>query len=301
MKRKVLILFSYSAIYQLETLDAFYRHLLGRYYTEAYAEEGREKFEEVGFPDPLTEVTERIAEALEGQLSTEDEQWRVVIGCKHTEPFIEDVARRASQEADELFTLPLTPLYSKTGVKWYEQKVERIANEYAIPVRHIGPFGEDEAFIQLLQNRLRRTLHWLSKEKKEAHILFTSHSMPGIRKANVEFIRSYETLVQRIMRPFFQSCSITYRSGRPAPEKWLGPDVKEVCTQLLEERPRPIVAFELMSIIENVEAREEVGRDIQTITKRYDAPFVQVPYLNDSFEFVQCLLRYIKNAIHQKE
>src|SRR6476661_5535279 len=87
---------AYGTPASADDLTAYYTHIRrGRPPSEEQLAELRARYDAIGGMSPLRRVTEsqadRIAEAL-------GDGWRVELGFKHTEPFIEDAVRTLQDE-----------------------------------------------------------------------------------------------------------------------------------------------------------------------------------------------------------
>ncbi|WP_060209951.1 ferrochelatase [Sporosarcina koreensis] len=287
------ILFSYGHLTSIDDLEPFYKHLLRKHYSEASLERGKELFKSLGTPDSLTSITKRIGRALSKQLSDQTgEQWMFYIGAKHSPPFVEDAVQQCAMEGvTRILTVPLTPLASITGTKVYEREVEKAAEGTGIDVLHLGAYGGKQLFVDVLVTRLYDAIEWLPQEVKgQTTVVFTAHSMPGVDRVHSEFIEQYKTLASSLCNAAgVEDYRIAYRSGGPSPQKWLGPDVLEVIADEADEGRKAIVACELLSIIANAEVIQEIGREAKQFAHSRQMDFVQTDYLNDGFDFVECL------------
>lgn len=289
----IVLLFSYGHLEKIEDLKPFYKHLLRKHYSEEALERGEKHFESIGKADPLTTVTHRIGSALCKELTThEGEEWHYRIGTKHSEPFVEDVIQECLDlNVKRILTVPLTPLSSITGTESYQRKVMEITKENSeVSVYHVNPYHAADSFVDVMAVRLGQALKWLPAEvTKDTEVIFTAHSMPGIERVHQDFINQYEQLAHRLMATNGIPYKITYRSGHPLPQKWLGPDVLDILEESAANGTKAVVLCELLSIIENAEVIQEIGRDALQLAHEANMKFVQTEYLNDSYDFVSML------------
>lgn len=299
-----LIIFSYGNIQSLDDIDIFYNSLSHGHGTEEMFDRGYKLFRSIGTCDPLASTTKRIGRMLVSQLENQTQsKWKYYIGNKHTFPSIENAVQQAVQDgAREIFTLSLTPLYSKTGSRVYERVVAKALRHHEkehLPLKHIRPYYNNESFINLLAERLQDAINWLPNEiSDDAEIIFTSHSMPGNEKTQYDFIRQYEYLAKKIMEKVaINTYRLAYRSESPGPQSWLGPDILDVVQEVAKDGKKGVIVCEVLSIIANAEVIQEVSRDAQHLAHKLGMEFVQTEYLNDSADFVEVLTRHIMNEI----
>lgn len=290
----IVLLFSYGHLESIEDLEPFYKHLLRKHYSDEALERGQELFASLGTADPLTTITNRIGDALCKELTAhEGEEWSYRIGTKHSEPFVEGVVEECIEiGVKRILTVPLTPLSSLLGTEAYQRKVTDIVKNHAsISVYHLDPYYAEDAFIDVMSVRLQQALRWLPENViKDTEVIFTAHSMPGIERVHQDFIAQYEALAASLMAstngfPY----KITYRSGHPLPQRWLGPDILDVIKGCAASGTKAVVVCELLSIVENAEVIQEIGRDALQLAHQQGMKFVQTEYLNDSYDFVRLL------------
>lgn len=186
-------------------------------------------------------------------------------------------------------TIPLTPLYSTSGTRQYERQVEKaLGNGTNISVKHISFYYNNEAYIEVVANRLISAIQWMPKEiRNDAEVIFVVQSMPGLPTAHKVFISQYEYLSKQLMdKVSFGNYQLTYRSGGPSPQRWLGPDRLDSITEAATKGRKAIIACELLSIIAYTEAIQEVERDAQERAFSLGLEFVHMEYLNDSDDFI---------------
>jgi len=303
MKKQAVILFNYSHIESLDDVTLFYQDLFHGHIPEGYLEQGKAQFESFGFVDPHSAVSKRIANVLTEQLEeATNDQWKVAIGTKHSSPSVAEAVKDCLEwGAETVYTLPLSPLYSTTGTKYYENEVKRaLESNDLVNCISLAPYGGEPRFIQILSNRMDELANWFNDISKEDSLLvFTAHSMPGNEKANRRFIEDYEQLARTLARDTgYPHFALTYRSGRPAPEKWLGPDTMEYLnTCLTTQKYEAYIFVELLSIIENIEVVQEIGKQAKESIQDANKKFVQMNYLNDSADFCDFLKDYILNHL----
>ena len=288
---KGLILFSYNMLEKRSHLPYFYEHLFHGRVPQGYVENKMSTYERFGVTDPLTHYTLSIVRALT------TETLRVYHGCKHSTPFVEDaVAQAVADGCEQVYTLALSPFISKTGTISYEQKVQKYLRQHAphIEMISLNGYSIQQAFITLLVTRLEEAMHYI--DHPTPTIIFTSHSLPGTEQSNSDFIRQYEALAAEVMHKlqYAYRYRLAYRSVGPASQKWLRPDIYSVIDEEYARGTEAIVVCELLSIVENMEVIEEIGQQANERAHMLGMEFIQMRYLNDSYEFVSFLKQLIK-------
>lgn len=299
----VLVLFSYGSLTSVDGVAGFYDKLYHGTANEGHIAAGIKHYESTGMADPLGANTARIGEALVKRLTAErGGDWRLFIANKNTSPTIETVATECIQlNPKRIVTFGLTPFDTLTGIVAYGRTFEkqiRAKNE-TVELIHAGTFSEKEDFIEAICNRVEVAHGWLPENvRSEAEIVFTMHSMPGVAKAHEKMIGQYEALAKRIAENVnISNYHLAYRSGQPAPQRWLGPDVLDVVTTLSERNVKAIIFVEVLSVVENLEVIGEITREAIEKARGLGMQSVQSEYLNDSADFVDALTAHILEEI----
>ncbi|MUV06902.1 hypothetical protein GOP80_06905 [Planococcaceae bacterium Storch 2/2-2] len=293
MTKRAVVLFNHSRMTSIDDVVPFFEGVFHGKAPDALVAKGLAMFQSFGFADLHTAVTNRIASALEQALTAQtEEEWIVRVGTKHSTPSVQDAVNDCVEDgATVVYTMALGPMYSTSGTKYYRTEAERaVEGRDGVDVVHIEPYAKEEAFHAIMRQRFQEAYEWLPADvRDEAVVIFTAHSMPGERSAHTRFLEEYETLGEAILESYPQLARrFAFRSGRPG-QKWLAPDMKDV----MREENRPFILCELMSVVENIEAVNEVGGDGREVAASLDQPFVQTSFVNDAYDFVSFLQTYI--------
>lgn len=291
-----LLLFSYANINSMDDIESFYMSLSHGSVSKETLNNGKNMFQSLGTSDPLGTNTRRIGKALTEKLQQiTGETWKYYIGNKHIYPFVDDAIDQCVKDGvEQIFTLSLTPFYSRTGTEFYEKQAVKALQKRSqyVKITHVTPFYQHASFVNVMQNRLSDAIHWLPKQlREEAVVIFTAHSMPGTEKAHMNFIRQYQSLAQTLaattkLKEYF----LAYRSRGSQPERWLEPDVLDVIKDIASTGVKAVIVCELLSVIANAEAVRELGSDAKKTAYKHGMFFVQTEYVNDSYDFINALL-----------
>lgn len=302
---KGLILFSYNTLNSIDEVYDFYNHLFHSRQSPEVIHQYVKKFRQFGKMDPSTYYTKLIAESIVSEVSeATGDTWKLYVGNKHTPPFVDEATEQAIQDGcTTLFTLSFSPLHSKTGYIANLQKVNKIVEKLkpTLEVISLDDYWIDSEYINLLAKRLKSTYNYASpqdKENNKVKIIFTSHSLPGTESSNKDFINQYLQFGKRILEKAKLDevpHRFAYRSVGPATQKWLRPDICDVLKEEQEKGTKTVVAFELFSMIENLEAVLELGGEAKQVAIDLNMSFYQVPYLNDSYDVVKFFIEKLIN------
>ena len=284
---------------------------LESYYTKIYhgkpspeaMEAAYERFRNIAVCDPFYAVTVRQARALERRLQTKG-NIRTYVGSLHTAPFIDEAVETIVRDgAEKLIVLPMTLLYSKSGVGRYIKLATDALKKHRseIPVLGMTHWCHDPAIAALLADRLRMAVHWLpEKMHLDTKVIFTTHSKPGIASAHTDYIEEFEALANQVSaRASVTDWTSAYRSAGPPPQRWIGPDLLDVIAQAANQGKKAIVACDLLSAAENVEVLHDIGTEARTVAREHGLEFVRTEFLNDTDDFMQELARIVWDELVQ--
>lgn len=297
---KAVLLLSYASLQSIDDVPAFYTHLFhGKTPPPAMILEAMSRFRSIGTADPLGSVTSRLAVSLEKRLSQcFNEEIRVYQAAKHTSPFLEETTKQlVADGVSQLYTFPMSPLYSRTGTAAYHLRVRKTlaALQADIPVEEVNHWHLHPEVVQALGRRLRTALQWISAANRpQTTVLFTAHSQPGLPAANGEFISAFHEMAAAVAAEAnWDSWQIAYRSAGPPPQKWLGPDALDVIKEVSRNEGKAVVVCDLLSLIENIEAVYDCRINSQKQASAYGLEFASTEFLNDAADYVDALVKCI--------
>lgn len=299
----ILVLFSYGSLTSMDEVPDFYRDIYHGHAKDTDIARGTETYRSYGMPDPLGSNMRRIKRALVQRLENETgEEWISIIANRHTSPTIEEAAKKCAElDPKRIVTLSLNPFDSLTGNTVYARKFENELRKInaADALIHAPALCENRQFIEVLTDRAQTALDWLpGNVRSEAELVFTLHSKPGVPKAHQKMITQYETVAEEVSKALgVNAYHLAYRSGRPAPERWLGPDVLDVVEELHKQKVPAVLFIEVLSVVQNLEAVHEVTTGAVGRAREYGMEAVQSEYLNDSADFVEMLGGHLLEAI----
>ncbi|MCY9512890.1 ferrochelatase [Paenibacillus apiarius] len=291
--QQAVLLTAYGASSSIDDVQALYEHILyGHRPSADTVIKGVERYRRTGVCDPLYAVTKRQAEAI-SQISGMKcgTMIPVYIGCKHSKPFVSDAVRQAAHDGiTQLAILHLTPFSTPTGTGMYVREAKKAiaAAGASLQISVVSDWQEHPAFIKLMARRLRDAYQWLpSASLATARVIFTVHSKPGLPTAHQAFIAQYCRLSRLIAEQAeIGRWDMAYRSGMPAPQRWLGPDIKDVIQQAAAEGCQAVVVCELTSMTDNIEVYHDLGEEAKQVAEQCGMQFVRTEYANDAYDFM---------------
>ncbi|MCM3714046.1 ferrochelatase [Alkalihalobacillus oceani] len=298
-----ILLMSYGSPESLGHVGDYVNHILnGRQAPARQLEQIDAQYRALETADPLGPFTIQQAQGLERLFQLKGRQDVVVeAGFKHAPPFIEDVISRLIERGvNSIVTLPLTPLYSKSGAEMYQQQVRRCVEQTGadINVIDIENWSTQPLFVAALANRVKSALTWLPEAaRQKVEVIFTTHSRPGSTEKNVDYCQQFTALAERIAEQLqWPDWKLAYRGARPGQE-WLGPSVKEVVEQAGKEGRKGIVVCDLLAVTAHVEVLHDIGGPLKAHAERFGMTFVRAEFLNDSTDFMLALATIVEEQL----
>jgi protoporphyrin/coproporphyrin ferrochelatase len=243
----------------------------GRPVSDEAVAELTERYRRIGGRSPLGEITERQRAALERELGVP-----VFVGMKHWPPHITDAVERAlAVGAETVVGLVLAPHYSRLSIEGYRERLERALAGRA-ELRFIERWGTHEPYLDALADRVRG---------REAHVVFTAHSLPERILAAGDPYRAELLETSRLIaeQAGLVSWSFAFQSASPTGEPWLGPDILDELDTLRAGGVERVLVCPIGFVSDHleilwdidVEAREravELGLELDRIESLNDDP-----------------------------
>lgn len=231
------LLMAYGTPADVSDIERYYTHIRrGRPPAPDQLHELVRRYEAIGGESPLLAICTEQAAALQAQLDAEhDGRFEVVLGMKHSYPFIEDAVETLVQRGIEHGVgLVLAPHYSSLSIDEYVVRALKAARE-RLRLSFIEDWHLLDAYIDALADRVRSAMLGFPAEVRwRVEVLFTAHSLPQrILQSDdpypLQLSQTAEAVARRCGLPRF---STGWQSAGATPERWLGPDLATVLYRL---------------------------------------------------------------------
>ena len=245
MKRKKmgLLVMAYGTPYQLSDIKRYYTHIRnGREPSAEALEELTDRYKAIGGSSPMARITEEQARSLQLMLNQmqNDYEFKLYIGLKHIDPFIEDaVAAMANDDITEAVSIVLAPHYSTMSIKSYNGRAQEEANKYGIRMTSVKDWYDAPKFIQYWSEQINKTYEQMPKEDRDCAVLIVSaHSLPEkILDNNDPYPKQLAETANLIAeKTGITAYEVGWQSEGNTPDPWIGPDVLDLTKQLYEKK-----------------------------------------------------------------
>jgi ferrochelatase len=242
--RTGVIVMAYGTPRDLDDVEAYYTDIRrGRPPTAEQLDELIGRYRAIGGVSPLALRTEAQRAAIEAALVAHHasgrsggpvESFEVVLGQKHSAPFVEDAVRGLAEGGvTKAVGIVLAPHFSRGGVGQYHERAAKAAADRGVAYTAIESWHLEPAYLDFLAGALGDARATLPERTK---VLFTAHSLPLrslVGDPYPDQLRESATAVaERVGLLPWPDWAIAWQSAGRTPEPWQGPDILEVIRRL---------------------------------------------------------------------
>lgn len=262
------------------------------------------RYDAIGGSSPLQEITRSQAEALERELKRRrGSGWRVVVGMKHSPPFLEDAVRQlAADGTTSAVGLVLAPHYSQMSVGEYVSRAESALADRPsqLQLQFVTDWHLDPGYIGWLADRVREQLAQIGDHRAEsALVIFTAHSLPARLKETGDPYPGQlaETASAAALRADISNWTTAWQSVARTGEPWLGPELLEVVRQAAAHGTTEFVVCACGFTADHLEILYDLDVEAQLEAKRLGVRIVRTPMPNARPDFVEILAELVEARI----
>ena len=240
-----LLVMAYGTPYKEEDIERYYTHIRhGRKPSDEHLEDLKARYKAIGGISPLAEMTKKQAEALVNRLNeVQDEvEYKLYIGLKHIEPFIEDAVEEMVKDGiREAVSIVLAPHFSTFSIKSYNGRAKEAAEKLGgtLNITSVEAWYDEPKFIEYWSQAILAEFDKMTEEEREkACVIVSNHSLPekikNLGDPYEEQLIETARLIQE--KTGIQNIEIGWQSAGQTPEPWLGPDVQDLTRELYEKK-----------------------------------------------------------------
>ena len=262
-------------------------------------EEIRTRYARIGGRSPILELTRAQAAGIGRALGSD---FRVYVGMRHWHPYIKDAVAELRQAGHRrLIGVVMAPHYSGMSVGAYEKKLlEATQVEPAVETALVRSWWDTPAFLDAVANRVMQALQRFARPR-DAQVVFTAHSLPERIRENGdpypdELRASAAAVAQRLRR---SDWVVAYQSAGATGDKWLGPDVGEVMTDLAHRGKNAILLVPIGFVCDHVEILYDIDVESQALAKRLGVQLERTASLNDDPGLVAAVADVVRRAARE--
>lgn len=240
-----LLVMAYGTPYKEEDIERYYTHIRhGRKPSQEHIEDLTARYRAIGGISPLAKMTVAQAEALGARLNEvqNEFEYKVFVGLKHIEPFVEDAVQAMVNEGiTEAISIVLAPHFSTFSVKSYNGRAKEAAEKLGgtLTITSVEAWYEEPKFIEFWKQAVNGELAKMSEvERKNCCLIVSNHSLPEkIKLAGDPYEQQLVETARLIEQASaIENVAVGWQSAGQTPEPWLGPDVQDLTKELYEQK-----------------------------------------------------------------
>ncbi|KPB04907.1 ferrochelatase [Bacillus sp. CHD6a] len=293
-----LLVMAYGTPYKEEDLEPFYTHIRrGRKPSDEMLQDLRERYDAIGGISPLARITEEQANALGAHLNSiqDDIEFKVYLGLKHIEPFVEDAVQQMKEDGiEEAVSIVLAPHFSTFSVKSYNGRAKEEAEKIGGPsIVSVESWYDEPKFIQYWVDRVKETFGSMDEAEREKAVLIVSaHSLPEkiIQMGDPYPIQLQETADLIAKGAGIKNYEIAWQSEGNTPDPWLGPDVQDITHDLHKDKGYTSFVYTPVGFVsDHLEVLYDNDYECKIVTDEIGAKYYRPEMPNTQPEFIDAM------------
>lgn len=299
-----LLVMAYGTPYTEDDLERYYTHIRkGRKPSPEALEDLRERYNAIGGISPLARITDEQAEALQSKLNEmqDDIEFKLYIGLKHIDPFIEDAVQQMADDGiEEAVSIVLAPHYSTFSVKSYNGRAIEEAEKLGVTtIYSVESWYDEPGFIEYWSDSIQKVYDQMSgEERKNAVLVVSAHSLPmKILQDGDPYPEQLKTTAKLIADQLqIKNYEIGWQSEGNTPDPWIGPDVQDLTRDLYHEKGyRTFVYAPVGFVSDHLEVLYDNDYECKVVCDELGASYYRPEMPNVHPLFIQTLANVVLN------
>lgn len=308
-KKMGLLVMAYGTPYKEEDIERYYTHIRrGRKPSDEQLKDLQDRYKAIGGISPLAKITEDQAKGLEAHLNKvqDDIEFKLYIGLKHIEPFVEDAVQEMHNDGiEEAVSIVLAPHFSTFSIKSYNGRAKQEADKIGGPVIHsVESWYDEPKFISYWAKRIKAIFDEMSEQEREKAVLIVSaHSLPEKIIANGDPYPDQlkETADLIVEESGVKNVAIGWQSEGNTPDPWIGPDVQDLTRDLHEKHGFTSFVYAPVGFVaDHLEVLFDNDYECKVVTDEIGANYYRPEMPNAQDEFIDILSTVVLKELNQK-
>lgn len=274
----------------------------GRPPTPQALEALKEKYQRIGGPSGLTEITHLQAAALQQLLDAEHpDTFDVFTGMKHWHPFIADTVAEIHRDGiSKVIGLVLAPHFSRKSIGEYEQRILSADQnlQASLDLHMIKSWYDDPDFIGFVASNVEEALEDWEPNDGHTRVFFTAHSIPQkvIDEGDPYAEQLDESAEQIATAAGIEDWEVAWQSASATGEPWVGPDILESLDSFKLSGGKRAVVAPIGFVSDHLEILYDVDIECQDKAAQLELELRRIKSPNDNSRFIKALGNVVKNA-----
>ncbi|WP_273853760.1 ferrochelatase [Guptibacillus spartinae] len=304
-----LLVMAYGTPYKEEDIERYYTHIRrGRKPSDEQLKDLQDRYKAIGGISPLAKITEDQAKGLEAHLNKvqDDIEFKLYIGLKHIEPFVEDAVQEMHNDGiEEAVSIVLAPHFSTFSIKSYNGRAKQEAEKIGGPVIHsVESWYDEPKFITYWAKRIKAIFDDMSDQEREKAVLIVSaHSLPEKIIANGDPYPDQlkETADLIVEESGVKNVAIGWQSEGNTPDPWIGPDVQDLTRDLHEKQGFTSFVYAPVGFVaDHLEVLFDNDYECKVVTDEIGANYYRPEMPNAQDEFIEILSTVVLKELNHK-
>jgi ferrochelatase len=308
-EKVAVLLLAYGGPADLDEVDPFLRRIMApREPSPESLARAVERYRAIGGSSPLVENTLLQARLLQERLDSEEAEFVVLPGMRHTGPTIADAVRRAAEsDADAAVAVIMASHQSDRATGAYAGDLalawDGLSDELKVRMPFpsvVAPWHTSPAYLEAVAGRVEAALRTIEDlSPSEVTVVFTAHSLPLLDgTGDPDYEGALEETVMGVMqilgpRPW----RLAYQSASPARgARWLGPAVEDVVHDLAQTGTRGVVVAPLGFVSEHLETLYDLDIELARVARDLGLTMARAGTVHDSPLFIEALAGAVTGA-----
>lgn len=294
---------AYGSPNRLDEVEAYFTDIRGgRRPSSGEVAELTARYQQVGVPTPLLDVSQRLAEKVERRLNQlGGVRFTARVGMKHWTPRIHTALQELERAGvDQVVGLVLAPHYSRIGTGGYQARVERALAESGrrVPFDFIQSWFELPGFLQAVAENVRAAMRAFAGPET-ATLVFTAHSLPAriLTEGDPyrdQLLQSSKLIAQLVPA---QEWRFSFQSQSQTGEPWLGPDLLDTLAELTAGGQRRVVVAPVGFIADHLEILYDIDIEARQKAHELGIELQRTQMLNDDSRLADALTELVRGRL----
>ncbi len=294
--RTGVLMMAYGTPASPDDVERYYTHIRrGRPPAPELLAELQDRYAAIGGISPLLAITRAQVAGVAAALDqAAPGAFAVVLGQKHSAPFIEDgVGELLGLGVERIIGLVLAPHFSTMSIAQYADRAVAAAGG-RVPVTVVRSWHLEPGYLDLLAGHVREAVV-RAGGAEGCEVLFTAHSLPQrILEAGDPYPEQLaETAAALAARAGVERWSVAWQSAGRTADPWIGPDVLDVLRDRSRLGARAIVVCPCGFVADHLEVLYDLDIEAAELAAELGLTFARTASPNADPAFTQTLARIV--------
>lgn len=301
-----LLVMAYGTPYKEEDIEGYYTHIRhGRKPSPEALQDLTERYRAIGGISPLARITEEQAYAIGNKLNEVQDKYefKVYIGLRHIEPFIEDAVQQMAKDGiEQAASIVLAPHFSRFSIKTYNQRASDEAAKLGnLKIASVEGWHDEEGYIKYWADHITATYEQMAAEERDKAVLIVSaHSLPEKLVINGDpyIDQLHETARLISEKTGIRNYEIGWQSEGNTPDPWIGPDVQDLTRDLYERKGyRSFVYSPVGFVSDHLEVLYDNDYECKVVCDEVGASYYRLDMPNTHPLFIETLANVVLRKV----